>query len=100
MGKIYSNGWCMGANLEAVWASLASHALLAHTGYHLCNVDGRAFAATLAHVQRAVVPVQRVHTHLHKIQKRCCCLAHLQTRLLALEHVSQQIQEEERGEDD
>jgi len=51
--------------LEAVGGSLASHTLLAHTGHHLGNVDGRPLAATLAHVQGAVVPMQRVHAHLH-----------------------------------
>lgn len=51
--------------LEAVGGSLASYTLLAHTGHHLGNVDGGPLAATLAHVQGAVVPMQRVHAHLH-----------------------------------
>ena len=53
-------------HLEAVGAPLASHTLLAHTCHHLRNVDGGPFAAALAHVQRAIVPVQCVHAHLHQ----------------------------------
>ncbi|KAA6419857.1 MAG: hypothetical protein FRX49_10220 [Trebouxia sp. A1-2] len=52
--------------LEAVGGSLASNALLAHTGHHLGNVDGGALAATLAHVQGAVVPMQRPDSSLRR----------------------------------
>lgn len=58
-----SAGWC--GYLKAVGGALASHRLLTHTSHHLGNVDGRALAATLTHVQGAVVPVQSVHAHLH-----------------------------------
>lgn len=52
------------AVLEAVEGALAAHRLLAHARHHLRNVDGAALAAALAHDERAVVAVQRVHAHL------------------------------------
>ena len=61
-------GWC--EYLEAVGGALASHSLLTHTRHHLGNVDGRALATTLTHVQGAVVPVQGAHAHLHTRYRR------------------------------
>lgn len=60
--------------LEAVGGSLASNTLLADTGHHLGNVDGGPLAATLAHVQGAVVPMQRVHAYLHHLTLCCSSL--------------------------
>lgn len=60
-------GWEVGegAVLEAVRAAAAGDGLLPHACHHLRDVDGRALAAALAHDQRRVVVLQRLHAHLH-----------------------------------